>query len=69
MTMDTATARLSDIQTRIAKAAGIAGRKPDDVTLIAVSKTHDADAVRPLIVAGQRQIGRASCRERVCHNV
>lgn len=61
--MDTATARLSDIQTRIAKAAGIAGRKPDDVTLIAVSKTHDADAVRPLIAAGQRVFGENRVQE------
>jgi pyridoxal phosphate enzyme (YggS family) len=63
MTMDTATARLSDIHTRIAKAAGIAGRKPDDVTLIAVSKTHDAAAIRPLIAAGQRVFGENRVQE------
>lgn len=61
--MDTATARLSAIRTQIAKAAGVAGRKPDDVTLIAVSKTHDADAIRPLIAAGQRVFGENRVQE------
>ena len=61
--MDTATARLSDIRARIAKAAGTAGRKPDDVTLIAVSKMHDADAIRPLIDAGQRIFGENRVQE------
>lgn len=61
--MDTATARLSDIRARIAKAAGTAGRKPGDVMLIAVSKTHDADAIRPLIGAGQRIFGENRVQE------
>jgi hypothetical protein len=63
MTMATATARLSDIQIRTAKAAKIAGRKPDGVTLIAVSKTHDANAIRPLIAAGQRVFGENRVQE------
>lgn len=34
-----------------------ARRNPDDVTLIAVSKTHPADAVRPLLEARQKHFG------------
>ena len=39
---------------RMAKAAREAGRDPADVTLIAVSKTHAAPAIEPVIDAGQR---------------
>jgi hypothetical protein len=63
MTNDTAAARLSDIRARIAKAAKLAGREVGDVTLIAVSKTHDADAIRPLIAAGCRTFGENRVQE------
>ncbi|RHW17683.1 YggS family pyridoxal phosphate-dependent enzyme [Sphingomonas gilva] len=63
MTTDTAASRLADIQTRIARAAGLAGREPRDVALIAVSKTHDADAIRPLIAAGARLFGENRVQE------
>ncbi len=53
MTSDT----LSAIQARIAKAAAIADRRVTDVTLIAVSKTHPAEAIEPLLRAGQRVFG------------
>ena len=48
---------LIDIQARIAKAAALAGRPADAVTLVAVSKTHPAEAIAPLIAAGQRVFG------------
>lgn len=48
---------LSAIDARLAQAAEIARRKRPDVTLIAVSKTHDADRIRPLLAAGQRVFG------------
>ena len=35
----------------------IAGRDPADIELIAVSKTFGADAISPLIAAGQRSFG------------
>ncbi len=54
---------LSDIQDRIAKAAAIARRKPEDVTLVAVSKTHPASAIRPLLEAGQRTFGENRVQE------
>jgi hypothetical protein len=54
---------LADVRTRIAKAAALAGRKPDQVTLVAVSKTHDADTIRPLLAAGQRDFGENRVQE------
>ncbi len=63
MSAETAFARLADIQSRIAHAAKIAGRRVDHVTLIAVSKTHDADAIQPLIDAGQRVFGENRVQE------
>ncbi len=48
---------LAAVYERIAKAARLAGRDPADVTLVAVSKTHPADAIRPLLDAGQRVFG------------
>ena len=38
--------RLAEIRNRIADAVGRAGRLPESVRLIAVSKTHSFDAVR-----------------------
>jgi hypothetical protein len=40
-----------------------AGREPGDVTLVAISKTHGAEAVRPLIAAGQRVFGENRVQE------
>ncbi|MES2986625.1 MAG: YggS family pyridoxal phosphate-dependent enzyme [Pseudomonadota bacterium] len=61
--LDRAQARLNGVQDRIARAAALAGRKPDEVTLIAISKTHDAEAIRPLIVAGCRVFGENRVQE------
>ncbi len=63
MSADDATRRLAEIDTRIARAATLARRKRDDVTLVAVSKMHDADAIRPLIAAGQRVFGENRVQE------
>ena len=59
----TAAARLAEVRERIARAARLAGRDADTVTLIAVSKTHDAAAIRPLIDAGQRVFGENRVQE------
>lgn len=56
-------AALDDIRNRIAGAARIAGRKPADVTLIAISKTHEAPQIAPLIAAGQRVFGENRVQE------
>ena len=51
------------VATAIAKAAEDAGRRPSDVTLVAVSKTHDAEAILPVIEAGQRVFGENKVQE------
>jgi PLP dependent protein len=55
--------RLSAVAAAVEKAASRAGRKSADVTLIAVSKTHDAEAIRPLLDAGQRVFGENRVQE------
>ena len=54
---------LEDVRARIAKAAALAGRKPDEVTLIAVSKTQPAEAIEALIGEGQRVFGENRVQE------
>ncbi|WP_066798192.1 YggS family pyridoxal phosphate-dependent enzyme [Sphingomonas soli] len=63
MPLDDAQARLRLVQDRIAHAAGLANRKPSEVTLIAISKTHEAEAIRPLLAAGQRVFGENRVQE------
>lgn len=58
-----AAARLGEIRTRMARAAKIAGRSEGDLQLIAISKTKDADDIRPLIAAGQRLFGENRVQE------
>lgn len=58
----TAAETLADIHARIEKAAKLAGRKPD-VTLVAISKTFDAEDIRPLLEAGQRVFGENRVQE------
>src|SRR5215217_2505507 len=55
--------RLENVHNAITRAAALARREPDDVTLIAVSKTHGADAIVPLIEAGQRHFGENRIQE------
>jgi pyridoxal phosphate enzyme (YggS family) len=55
--------RLLDVRDRIARAAKVARRDSADVALIAVSKTHPADRIRPLIAAGQRRFGENRVQE------
>lgn len=51
------------VQDRIAAAERQAGRPPGGVTLVAVTKTFDADAIRPVIAAGQRVFGENRVQE------
>jgi pyridoxal phosphate enzyme (YggS family) len=55
--------RLAEVRDRIANAAGRAGRNPDDVRLIAVSKTHPIEAVRAAADAGQIDFGENKVQE------
>ncbi|MBC9034613.1 YggS family pyridoxal phosphate-dependent enzyme [Sphingomonas sp. JC676] len=63
MPSDDASQQLAEVRTAIARAAELASRKVEAVTLIAVSKMHDADAIRPLIAAGQRAFGENRVQE------
>ena len=53
---------LTIVRARIAAAAG-AVRRPDDVTLVAVSKTHPQSLVADAIAAGQRVFGENRVQE------
>jgi pyridoxal phosphate enzyme (YggS family) len=61
--MESASSRLADVRSNIARVCKPARRSPADVTLIAVSKTHDAAAIQPLIDAGQRVFGENRVQE------
>lgn len=54
---------LAEVRQQIAGAAEAAGREAAGVTLVAVSKTHDADAVAEAIAAGQRVFGENRVQE------
>jgi pyridoxal phosphate enzyme (YggS family) len=54
---------LSKVRTEIARACRDAGRDPASVTLVAVSKTFGAEAVEPVIAAGQRVFGENRVQE------
>jgi pyridoxal phosphate enzyme (YggS family) len=56
-------AELAAVRARIAAAARDAGRPADAVTLIAVGKTHSADAIRPVLAAGHRVFGENRVQE------
>ncbi|MDO7835819.1 YggS family pyridoxal phosphate-dependent enzyme [Sphingobium sp. HBC34] len=55
--------RLATLRESIDRAARLTDRSAADINLIAVSKTHDADAIRPLIQAGQRVFGENRVQE------
>ena len=55
--------RLAAVRDRIAAAARAVGRDAASVTLVAVSKTHDATAVSAAISAGQRVFGENRVQE------
>jgi pyridoxal phosphate enzyme (YggS family) len=60
---DSAADRLGEVKTRIEIAARGAKRSPDDVKLIAVSKTFEAPAILPVLKAGHRIFGENRVQE------
>ena len=56
MTIDVA-ANLKAVRKRIARAAATAGKKPEDITLVAVSKLASPEAVKVLAAAGHQDFG------------
>ena len=57
--------RLNDVLVRIREAARACGRSPDEITLVAVSKTHAADRIAPVLAAGHRVFGENRVQEAV----
>lgn len=54
---------LAHVHARMAAAARAAGRAPDDIELVAVSKTHPAERIRDALGAGQRVFGENRVQE------
>lgn len=54
---------LRAIRERVERSAESVGRDPSEVTLIAVSKTHPADAIRALYDLGHRDFGESRLQE------
>lgn len=55
--------RIAEVRGHIAAACLAAGRSPDDVRLVAVTKTHPADVVRQAHAAGCRWFGENRLQE------
>jgi len=55
--------RLQNVQDRMQKAAQAAGRNPASIELIAVSKTHEAEAIAEAFAAGHRVFGENYVQE------
>jgi PLP dependent protein len=60
---DIAATHLAKVREEIARACASAGRDPGSVTLVAISKTFGADAIEPVIAAGQRVFGENRVQE------
>lgn len=63
MTTNNLTEALTDVRARVAAAAREANKDASDCAVIAVSKTFDADAIRPVLDAGQRHFGENRVQE------
>jgi pyridoxal phosphate enzyme (YggS family) len=61
--MSDAVARLHAVRAEIVRAARDFGRDPASITLVAVSKTFPAEAIEPVLAAGQRVFGENYVQE------
>ena len=64
--VDTATSlveRIAEVRTRLTAAAQRSNRPADEITLVAVSKTHPAEAVREALAAGLDNFGENRVQE------
>ncbi len=61
--MESISSNLAAVREQIAEACRKAGRREDEVTLIAVSKTKSAAAIREAWDAGQREFGESYVQE------
>jgi PLP dependent protein len=61
--MDSIATRIDSVRERIAAAARRAGRSPDDITLVGVSKTHPPELVAQALATGLRDFGENRVQE------
>src|SRR5262245_10746463 len=61
--METIAARLAAVQEHLAVAARRAGRAPEEITLVGVSKTQPPEAVSAALAAGLRHFGENRVQE------
>ena len=61
--MNSIAENLELVRKQIASAATKSGRSPDEVELVAITKTHPAEKVREAIEAGQRLFGESRVQE------
>ncbi len=61
--MSTIQQNLQDVRNRIAAAAQNCARAPEEVALLAVSKTKPVAAIEEAIAAGQQPSARTTCRK------
>jgi len=61
--MNTLASRLTEIQARMTRAAEKAGRRPEAIRLIAVSKTKPVSLIREAIAAGVTELGENYIQE------
>lgn len=55
--------RLADVKARIARACQAAGRSPDEVTLVAVTKYATVEQVDALLATGHRDLGESRVQQ------
>ena len=65
--MSTLEARLARIRGEIARCAREAGRSPEEVTLVAATKTQSSDTIRAAIAAGVTDCGENRVQELTAH--
>jgi pyridoxal phosphate enzyme (YggS family) len=61
--METIAMRLAAVQARIANAAHRAGRRPEEITLVGVSKTHPPESIAEALAAGLAHFGENRVQE------
>jgi PLP dependent protein len=61
--VESAAEQLTSVRRRIAEAAAAIGRDPEEVRLIAVSKTFAAEAIEPVLEGGQHDFGENRVQE------
>jgi len=60
---DTVAARLAEIRMRMERAASRAGRRPEEITLVGISKTFSAESIGEAFAAGVRHFGESRVQE------